>query len=263
VNLALAFIRRDWLRLASYRLQIVWRMLGMLAFVVSIYFLGKVIGHVTNFPGSGPGYASFLLGGIAFTDIFMTSMQTFPGAIRDAQLTGTLEPMLLAPIRTAQLVWASSLFPILQSLLRVALVVVVATLGFGYWTHANPLTALIVVVPGCLVFAGLGLLAASFVLAFKQGDPVVAGFAFISSLVGGTLFPVASLPSWVQSLASLLPLTHGLNGVRLALQGAGPGAVAGDAAVLWAMAIAVLLVAGFSFELALRHAKREGSLVQY
>ena len=128
---------------------------------------------------------------------------------------------------------------------------------------ACALTALIVVVPGCLVFAGLGLLAASFVVAFKQGDPVVAGFAFISSLVGGTLFPVAALPGWVQSLAGLLPLTHGLSGARLALEGAGPGAVAGDAAVLWAMAIAVLLVAAFAFELALRHAKQEGSLVQY
>jgi hypothetical protein len=29
------------------------------------------------------------------------------------------------------------------------------------------------------------------------------------------------------------------------------------------MAIAVLLVAAFAFELALRHAKQEGSLVQY
>ena len=263
MNLALAFIRRDWLRLASYRLQIVWRMLGTLAFVVSIYVLGRAIGGVANFPGSGPGYASFLLAGIAFTDIFMTSMQTFPGAIRDAQLTGTLEPMLLAPIRTAQLVWASSLFPILQSLLRVALVVIVATLGFGFWTHANPLTALIVVVPGCLVFAGLGLLSASFVLAFKQGDPVVAGFALISSLVGGTLFPVAAMPGWLQALAGLLPLTHGLTGVRLALEGARPSAVVADAVVLWFMAIAALLVAGVAFELALRHAKREGSLVQY
>jgi ABC-2 type transport system permease protein len=263
VNLFMAFIRRDWLRLASYRLQIVWRMLGMLAFVVSLYLLGLALGPATNFPGSGPGYASFLLAGIAFTDIFMTSMQAFPGAIRDAQLAGTLEPMLLAPIRTAQLVVASSMFAILQSLLRVALVVVVATFGFGYWTHADPLSALIVVVPGCLVFAGLGLLSASFVLAFKQGDPVIAGFALVSSLVGGTLFPVTAMPGWLQALAGLLPLTHGLTGVRLALEGAGPGAVAADAVVLWAMAIATLLVAGVSFELALRHAKREGSLVQY
>jgi ABC-2 type transport system permease protein len=263
MSLAVAFLRRDWLRLASYRLLIVWRMLGMLAFVVTIYLLGSALGSVTGFPGAGHGYAQFLLAGIAFTDIFMTSMQSFPGSIRDAQMTGTLEPMLLAPIRTTQFVLASSLFPIVQSLLRVALVITVAVFGFGYWTHANPLTALIILVPGCLVFAGIGLLSASFVLAFKQGDPVMAGFAFVSSLVGGTLFPVAALPGWVQGIASWLPLTHALAGMRLGLDGAAPSAVAGDAAVLAAMSIAVLGVAGVGFELALRHAKREGSLVQY
>lgn len=263
MSLAIAFVRRDWLRLASYRLLIVWRMLGMLAFVATIYVLGTAVGSATRFPGAGAGYAQFLLAGIAFTDIFMTSMQAFPGAIRDAQLAGTLEPMLLAPIRTAQFVLASSLFPILQSLLRVALVILVAVFGFGYWTHANPLTALIIFVPGCLVFAAIGLLSAAFVLAFKQGDPVLAGFAFVSSLVGGTLFPVGALPAWLQGLAGWLPLTHALTGMRLGLQGANPAAVAGDAATLIVMTIIVLALAGFAFELALRHAKREGSLVQY
>jgi ABC-2 type transport system permease protein len=263
MSLAMAFIRRDWLRLASYRLQIVWRVLGMVAFVVTIYLLGTALGSATSFPGSGAGFAQFLLAGIAFTDIFMTCMQAFPASVRDAQLAGTLEPMLLAPIRTAQLVWASSLFPILQSLFRVAVVVSVSVFAFGYWTHANPLTALIIFLPGCLVFAGIGLLSASFVLAFKQGDPVVAGFAFISSIVGGTLFPVSVLPGWLQGLGAWFPLTHALNGVRLGLQGAGPGAVVADAIVLGAMAVVALFVAGVSFELALRHAKREGSLVQY
>jgi ABC-2 type transport system permease protein len=243
MTVALAFIRRDWLRLASYRLLILWRVIGMLALIAIIYLIGTALGSATRFPGAGTGYVQFLLAGIAFTDIFTTTMQALPGSIREAQLTGTLEPMLLTPVSTARFVWASSLFSILQSLLRVAIVITVAVLGFGYWTHANVFTAAIIFIPACAAFAGLGLLSASFVLAFKQDDPVVAIFALVGSLVGGMLFPVSALPTWLQGAAYWLPLTHALQGMRLGLQGAGPAAVVDDALTLVVMSVAALAVA--------------------
>ncbi len=37
--------------------------------------------------------------------------------------------------------------------------------------------------------------------------------------LSGALFPINSLPSWVKSLAMINPLTHGIEGIRLACQG--------------------------------------------
>jgi ABC-2 type transport system permease protein len=263
MSMAVAFLRRDWLRHASYRLRLVWQIVGLLVYVALVYAIGTTLGDAAKFPGDGTGYVKFVLAGLGFTDVFFTSMTAFPHALREAQLAGTLEPMLLAPIRVPQLVWGSSLFGFLQSCVRVVIVVVVAALAFGYWHDANVVTAAVVLVPGCLVFGAMGLLSASFVLAFKQGDPVLPTFGFVSSLLGGALFPVSALPEWAQPFGAVLPLTHALTGMRLALDGADPGSVLPQVAILSSISLVLLPVALISFHAALDRAKREGSLVHY
>ncbi len=263
IRLGLAFVRRDWMRRASYRLFVVWQVFGLATFLFVLYFAGGALAALARSKGAGDDYIAFLLAGIAFTDLFLTAMQSFSGTVREAQLQGTLEPMLLAPLRVPEFVGGSILFPMAQSLFRTLTAVAVAVFGFGFWHHANPISAAEILVPAILTFAAIGVLSSSFVLAFKQGDPVIGLFGFVSSIVGGTLFPLGLLPGWVQGFAWVLPLTSALSGMRLALAGANPIAVLPQAGSLFLTTLVLVPVAGFAFNAALRHAKREGSLVQY
>src|SRR5260370_16726763 len=68
-------------------------------------------------------------------------MQSFSGTVREAQRQGTLEQMLLAPLRVPEFVGGSILFPMAQSLFRTLTAVAVAVFGFGFWHHANPISA--------------------------------------------------------------------------------------------------------------------------
>jgi len=263
MTLASAFLRRDWLRLASYRVALAGQIVGLVLFIGIIYLVGSALGDGSPLGGQGSEYIKFVLAGMAFTDTLMTALHSFPAGVRDAQVAGTLEAMLLAPIRAWQLVLASSVFPFIQSCVRLLIVVAISVFVFGYWHEANALTVVIVFIPGCLVFASLGLFSAAFVLAFKQGDPVLAIFGMLSWLLGGAFIPIAVLPSWLQPLSALLPLTYALSGMRLGLEGAGPEAVLGQVIVLSVVAAVTLPIALTAFGGALGRAQREGSLVQY
>ena len=105
--MAWAFIRRDWLNLASYRFLAFGQTIGLLGFVGCIFAAGRMLGDATHFPGGGPGYVQFLLSGIAFSDVLLTSMTAYPTALRLAQTTGTLETMMMQNARPTQLLTTS------------------------------------------------------------------------------------------------------------------------------------------------------------
>ena len=65
-----------------------------------------------------------------------------------------------------------------------------------------------------------------------------------SGLLGGVFYPVNVLPSWLEPLSDLLPITHALEAMRqILLNGATLGAVSNQAAILTLFA-AILLPIG-------------------
>jgi ABC-2 type transport system permease protein len=120
-----------------------------------------------------------------------------------------------------------------------------------------------VLIPASLAFLGIGALSGAFVVLLKQGDPVRLAYSGAMAVLGGVIFPVGSLPSWLEPLALLLPITHTLDGIREGLDGATVSDTAGQIAILFVMA-ALLMPTGLkAFSLALARAKREGSLGEY
>ena len=90
----------------------------------------------------------------------------------------------------------------------------------------------------------------------------VAGYLVV--LLSGVLFPTQVLPAWLQRLAKLVPLTHGLEGMRLALlQGQGFGRLAGTILTLCAFAAALLAGGLIAFNAAVRATKKTGSLTEF
>jgi ABC-2 type transport system permease protein len=263
LTVSTAYLRRDWLVWTSYRFAALFQLMTVTVVVVAVAFAGdSMITKVSGFSGS-QDFASFVLAGLAFTDALFSGLTGPSRALRDGQTSGTLEPILLTPIRTWQFMIGSSVFQIVLSFARAAVIVTSAVVFLGYWHNADVPAAVLVFVPAFLTFLGIGLLSSAFTMVVKQGDPVVAGYLAVSGLLGGTVIPVATLPPWLQSLAELLPLTHALRGLRLALDGGGIEAVSGSVFVLTAMAIVALPVGLYASSKATNRARRDGSLVVY
>jgi ABC-2 type transport system permease protein len=264
---ALAFVRRDFLTDASYRLAWLLQSAEILLIAAIAYFLGRFLRQqgleaVTSFAHD---YFSFVILGIAFFDYLGTALNCFAHAIREGQVTGTLETLLVTQTRLESIVLGSSLYPFLSSTARVTSYLVLGALFFGLpLGNADWGAALLLLVLSILAFSSFGIVSASFTLLFKRGDPFTWLLLGASGLLGGVFYPVAVLPAWLKAVAQFLPITYCLEGMRRAL-------LAGDGvAELWRETLVLLLFAGVGLPLALalfrwsvHRAKLTGALAQY
>ena len=262
-----AFMCRDFKLQVSYRLAFLLQFFGILFSVASFYFVALLFGEaaVPHLQQYGGDYFAFVLIGIAFMRYQGTAMGTFAGTIRRGQMMGTLEAMLVSPTRLSTILLASSVWSFAFTSFQVLLYLLLGVLVFGVdLGSANLGAAAVVQILTILAFSSIGVLSASFIMVFKQGDPIQFLFGSVSTLLGGVLYPITVLPNWLQPISYLLPLTYSLSAMRRAiLLGDGLGALMTDLLPL-ALFTAVLLPLSFvAFRYAVRRAKIEGSLTQY
>ena len=101
-------------------------------------------------------------------------------------------------------------------------------------------------------------------MAFKRGNPINWLFTSASLLLGGVYYPVSVLPDWLQQVSAFLPMTHALEGIRLAmLQGHNLQMLSTSVLGLGLFTIIVLPLSLVMFQFAVRQAKIHGSLTQY
>ncbi len=263
-SVALAFLRRDFLIWSSYRLAFLSQILGAFVLIGIAYFIGRTVdSDAEQLEKYGGDYAAFLLSGFALTDLFTRGLSSLPRAIRENQQNGTLEPMLATPLRLQELVIGSSLFNLVVSLGRTTLTLIFGALVLGFWTDVNPVSLLIVLIPGALALFALGILFAAIVVLIKQANPIIAAYGAMAAILGGMIFPVEALPAWLKPLSWLVPLSHTLSGIRLAMLGEPPSAVAPQALALVGLAAVLLPVSIVGFNWAMNRAKQDGSLGQY
>jgi len=259
-----AFIKRDFLTEVSYRLAFLLQVGGILFTLGAFYFLtGMIDPHAKGLDGIPP--FQWMLIGLAFQFYFSTALFAFAAKIRNEQMLGTLEAMLVSPTPTSVVVFSSAAWDFTYGAIRVMLYLLFATLVFGVRLHTEGLGALLLGVALTLLSsAGLGILSASFIIYFKRGDPINYLLSGMTTFLGSVFFPVEQLPAAVRPASSILPIFWSLRIVRgTLLQGKTFGDVRTELANL-AIITAILVPLGLlCSRLAIRRAKREGSLMQY
>ena len=267
MTVAQAFLKRDFSNAISYRADFAMQFLGIFLSVATFYFLSQLFGSAVapQLETYGGDYFAFVLIGIAFSGYMGFSLSSFAQSIRQGQVTGTLEIMLLSRTRLSTILLSSSLWSCVLTTLRVLVYLLVGALIFGAsFGQANVLTALVVLALSITSFAGIGILSAALVLLLKKGDPVAWIFGGVSSLLAGVYYPISVLPTWLEPLSRFLPLTYALDGMRLAiLRGYSLYQIRLDLLVLLTFTLVLTPLALFIFRQALKRAKMEGSLAHY
>lgn len=264
MSVAVAFLRRDFLIWSSYRLAAFWQIAGIFMTLGLVYFAGEALGDSPNaIKGEKGSYVAFILVGLAFMDVLMQGLGSLPRAINENQRAGTLEPMLLAPIHAGALLINFWLFRFLFSTFRMAVLIGLGIIVLGFWSHANPLAVIAVLIPGEITFMAMGAFSAAFMILVKQGDPVLLAYAAVTAVLGGAIFPVHALPSWIEPVTILVPLTHALSGIREGFNGGSVRDVLPQIGMLSAMAVVMLPSGLWTFNWAMTRAKREGTLGEY
>jgi ABC-2 type transport system permease protein len=256
---------RDVRLTLTYRYAFILSWIAIPISVVSLWFVSKIVPPSSHFgiAGATATYFQFAVVNVAFLTLQTAALQGFDHSVRDAQMFGVLESLLATPNREELIVLGSAVWTVALAAIQVFWYLgVAAMLGLRLGNVDVPALALFALF-AVTASAPIGILSASFVMAFKQGAPTSFFVNGLASLIGGVLFPVAILPGWLQAASWWLPIAHTLSGVRGAMHGASIVELAPDA--LW-LAVATLVM----FPLALvalrgatRRARFDGTLGQY
>jgi ABC-2 type transport system permease protein len=114
-----------------------------------------------------------------------------------------------------------------------------------------------------VIAVSVGMIAAGLQLAIHKGSAALWLLGSTAWVVSGTLFPVRALPRPIEIIAQLLPMTHSLAGMRLAVMSDGSPALIREIEVLVSFSM-VLVPASISFfSWTLRRARQFGTLSFY
>jgi ABC-2 type transport system permease protein len=262
-----AFFRRELAHLSRYRLHVLTRLAGWTFAVVSLYFFARFVGAAPNqhLERYGGNYLAFSLVGLLVSELQYVGVTSLGNRVRMAQLMGFLEAELATPAPAWMVLGAAPLYEFGSAILRSTAYLMGASLLLGVgFERADPLSVLLAVPFVLAAFVGLGLLTAAGTMLTRRSNPVAMVLGAASLFLSGVVYPVSVLPGWLQAAGRLLPLTHALEALRLALLvGAPPRALAPSLGALAVFGCLLTPAGLLLFVYALRRARVDGSLTHY
>lgn len=263
----LVFVKRDFFEAISSRLGLFMLFLGIFAELIVWYSMSKLFGtvmvpHLKDYRGD---YFSFALIGIAFTRFFLIWLKIFPAKVNEAQVTGSLEAMFTTPTSTSLILILSSLWSFIFAFIQVLIYLLCGIFFFNAKiVIGNLFIAVIVLLLTALSISGIGIIAASLMLIFKGTGYITGIVSYLFMLFSGVYYPITVLPSWLQHLSKLLPITHSLEITRRALiRGVSLRELAPGLCVLILFTITLLPLSLIIFNLSVKKAKSDGSLTYF
>ena len=262
-----AFMRRDWLVMLSYRAAFAGDLFYIGIQAVMFGFVAELIdpSKLPSYGGVPASYFDFVMIGVVITTVCTVLLQRVAMAVRQEQMIGTLEALLVTPTSATTVQVGSVAFDLVFVPIRMALLLfaVAVTLGLGY--EASGILPSAVLLAGLVPFVwGLGLITAAAIVTFRRGTGPLGVIMSVLGLASGAFFPLALLPAWLQTLAEANPVAIAMEGTREALiGGAGWSVVGSDLLVVVALSAAAMVAGVAAFRAALAREHRRGTLGLY
>lgn len=268
----LAIARKEWIIFRRYpswvMAFVIWPLLYPVGYIFSARALGGPHGSgltVFNRLTGTSDYLSYIVVGSTMYMWLNFTLWDVGLHLRNEQMRGTLESNWLCPVWRISIMLGSSITKMLIGLFVLAVTFVEFRLVFGVSVvRGNPgLIALILLLVSASIY-GIGLAFGSLVLRFQEANALV--FLVRGLFMGfcGITYPLQILPSWMQGVAAVLPLTYAIHSIRaVTLSGASIAQIAPDLQWLAGFALVLPMLGYLAFAATERRARRTGSLGHY
>jgi ABC-2 type transport system permease protein len=262
-----AFMRRDWLTMLSYRVAFVGDIMAIAMQAVMFGFVAKLVDPATlpSYNGVHSGYFEFVMVGVVIATVSGLLLQKVATAIRQEQMMGTLEALIVTPTSPTTVQAGSAAFDLVFIPFRMAFLLLAVAVTLGLDFQASGILPAVVLLTCFVPFVwGLGLVAAAVIVAFRRGGGVIGFVMSILGLASGAFFPLTLLPGWIQTIAEANPVAIAMEGTREALiGGSGWDGVGTAVIVLLPLSAAALWGGVAAFRGALAREHRNGTLGLY
>jgi len=146
--------------------------------------------------------------GVMAIILFMTTTNLTSAAIVKERERGTIEQLIVTPIRSWELVVAKVTPYILVSMVDVIIILVIATFWFSVPIRGSVVLLLALSALYLLPNLGLGLVISSFAQTQQQAQLLMMPVMLPSMMLSGYLIPVATLPAFLQAVSAILPMSY-------------------------------------------------------
>jgi ABC transporter DrrB family efflux protein len=207
--------------------------------VLFVYVFGGAVGAALP---SGISYVNYLLPGIFVQSVTFRASNTAVGLSEDLR-RGVIDRFRSMPMARSAVLVGRTTADLVRNVLIIGLMIVVGYL-VGFRFQAGVLPAI-----GCVALVAAFGFALSWIFAFVSlvvrgaESAQTAGFVLLFPLVfaSSVFVPISSMPSWLQPIAKVSPVTLTADAARtLALTGGVPGSLGG--ALAWIVGIVAVFV---------------------
>ena len=186
-------------------------------------------------------YIDFLLPGLVALSIMQMSVFSVAFVFANYKEKGVLKRLLATPMRPIQFVASNVITRLIVTVLQTFALIAIGVWVFHAQVVGSYFLVLLVAILGAIMFLGLGF-TISGIASSVESVPAIAIFVVYPTLFfGGAFFDISTMPTWLQHIARVLPLTFFSDALReIMTKSAGLGDVAHD--LLWMLVWCVVLV---------------------
>ena len=236
-----------WLRQLKRYFRSRARMIGSLGQpILFLVALGFGLGPVYEKAGGG-NYISFLSPGIIGMSILFTAMFSGIEVIWDRQF-GFLKETLVAPVSRFTIMFGRTLGGATVAMLQGCLVFIISfAIGFRPVSWATLPLAFVFMFLIAFLFTAFGTALASR-LEDMQGFQLIMNFVIMPIFfLSGALFPIEGTSTILSTIASLNPLSYGIDGLRGVFIGVSHFGLAVDLGILSVITLIFLVLGSYLF----------------
>jgi ABC-2 type transport system permease protein len=180
--------------------------------------------------------------------LMMTSTTLTSFAIVREREHGTIEQLIVTPIRNWELVVAKITPYVFLSMVNVVMVLAVGAFWFGVPIRGSLMLLLALTGLYLLPNLGIGLVISTFARTQQQAQMMVMPIMMPSMMLSGFIFPVAALPVALQVISRFLPLTYFIFVARsIVVKGAGLELLMPQVIALSIFAFVMMAIAALRF----------------
>jgi len=192
--------------------------------------------------------AYFMIPGVIGMILFtITAILTATAVVRERE-RGTIEQLIVTPIRPLELVLGKILPYVFLGLFDTLEVIAVGHWWFGVPVRGSLL--LIVLLSSLFLLSGLGIGLFASTIANTQQEAMLSVFMTLlpAIFLSGFFFPLANMPKFLQLVSYFIPLRYFLNIIRvLLLKGVGLESIRGDVIAMTVFGVVIMGAAALRF----------------
>jgi ABC-2 type transport system permease protein len=193
-------------------------------------------------------YFDFLLPGLIALSVMQMSVFSVAFVFVTFKEKGILKRLVATPMRPSVFVGANVITRLMVTLIQTTIFIVLGVLIFNAQVVGSYWLLFLIALFGSIMFLGLGFTISGLSSTVESVPAIANLIVFPMLFLGGTFFPIDSFPTWLQHIATYLPLTFFSDAMREVMtRGATFSQISGDLYWMAGWAIVMVLLANWAF----------------